>query len=376
VSRVTAVSTQVATTELENPIVIRGEGFRFYDNVVVHVDTDDGVRGSSYVWFGSGRHQREPEPNSAASLLESVVAHVAPAVVGENVFAYNRVWDAVHRRHGQLGAGGLVSLAHSGIDMAIWDAIGKLTGQPIHRLLGAARESVPVYSSEMMEVWDGTTEDWVAKALQLVGRGIKAMKMLIGLFAPEVDLERVAAVRAAVGPEIGLLVDAASGWGYGEALHRCRQLEELGLVWIEDPMPLDDADKLARLCAEIDTPIATGERSFSVHQLRTLVERGSLDVLIFDPMRIGGVTGAARIAGLTQAFGIPLAIHAYSDLGANLIGAFPNGMMMEYLPWWGPLMKSPFSPEDGYGRPSTRPGLGMEFDLASLERLRTYPRLA
>lgn len=373
-TNVTSVTTQVATTELENPIIIRGRGFRFYDNVVVHVDTEAGTRGSSYVWFGSGRGHRDPEPNSPAFLLERVVAHVAASILGENVFAYNRVWRTIRAHHVQLGVDGLVSLAHSGIDMALWDAIGKLTERPVHQLLGAARESVPLYSSEMMEVWDKPAEVWVTKARELVGRGIKAMKMLIGLSAPELDFERVAAVRAAVGPGVGLLVDAASAWTYAEAVRRCRQLEDLGLVWIEDPMPLDDPGQLARLCAEIDTPIATGERSFNLQQLRTLAEQRSLDVLIFDPMRIGGVTGASRIAGLTEALGIPLAIHAYSDLGVNLIGAFPNGMLMEYLPWWGGLMQSPFVPTDGAGTPSTRPGLGMDFDPAALERLRTYPQ--
>lgn len=369
---VTAITTQVATFALDNPIVAGPRGTGFYDNVIVHVDVDEGVRGSSYVWVMDPRETREPAPDSAAFLIESAIRNISGAVVGEDVFAYNRIWASVAARSFQLGPG-LVSIAHSGIDMALWDAIGKLTGQPLHRLLGASRPSVPVYSTELMEVWNRSVEAHVAKARELVGRGITAMKMLYGRAPEGVDLERVAAVREAVGPDVGLMVDVAGGWTFVEALRRCRQLEPFGLTWIEDPLPLESPQQLARLCAEIETPIATGERCFGLAQLQGLIEKQALDVLLFEPMRIGGITGAVRLAGMTLAAGIPIAPHAFSDLAVNLMSALPNGMIVEYLPWWGVLMQSPFMPVNGVGVPSERPGIGIDFDLDALERLRTYP---
>jgi L-alanine-DL-glutamate epimerase-like enolase superfamily enzyme len=372
VSRIVSVTTRIATLEIENPIrTPTGTGLRFVDNVVVDVETADGTRGQGYVWVASLREDAPLGSNSTAELVETAIRHSAPIAVGEDVLDNERIWTRLKAPALQLGEG-LVSIAQSGIDMAVWDARCKVMGQPLYRVLGGARDAAPVYGN-LIDAWAGTLDDLADLARDLVAAGgFRSLKMRLGLHPhepEEADVERVLAVQEAVGPDIGIMIDVVGAWTFDEALRRCRRFDELGLLWIEDPLPINRPDQLERLCAELRTPVAAGELGFNHRELRDLMERGALDIFIFEPMRIGGVTGAIKAARMAEEYNIPVCCHVYSDLAAQLLAGLPNGHMVEYLPWWGALYESPMVPVDGFARPSDEPGIGMALSETALERM-------
>jgi L-alanine-DL-glutamate epimerase-like enolase superfamily enzyme len=366
------VTTRVATLEIDNPIrTPMGTGLRFVDNVVVDVETADGIRGRGYVWVASLREDAPLGPNSTAELVETAIRHSAPIAVGEDVLDHERIWAKLKGPTLQLGEG-LVSIAQSGIDMAVWDARCKVMGQPLHRVLGGVRDAVPVYGN-LIDGWAGTLDGLADLARELVATGgFRALKMRLGLHPDEpeeADVERVLVVREAVGPDVGIMIDVVGAWTFDEALRRCRRFDELGLLWIEDPLPISRPEQLERLCAELQTPVAAGELGFNHQELRSLMERGAMDVFIFEPMRVGGVTGAIKTARMAEELNIPVCCHVYSDLAAQLLAGLPNGHMVEYLPWWGKLYESPMRPVGGMATPSDEPGIGMELSDSALDRM-------
>jgi L-alanine-DL-glutamate epimerase-like enolase superfamily enzyme len=366
-SRIKAVRTQCASWELEEPQYLRGTEIlcQYYDNIIIHVDTEDGVTGTSYVWTTGGRDDHEPPLTSAPGMIQLNVEALAPAVIGEDVFSTSKLWAKVQLFRVRGARHGLAAIAHAGIDMAMWDAMCKLSGQPLYKMLGACRTDVPVYNAEMFELANsGTAEQYVAKALDIKSRGFKAIKMYYGTVSEEAELERIGAVREAVGPDFGLMVDvAAHGAGLPQTLKFCRNLEQFNLIWIEDPFEEDDLDLHRQLAAEIDTPIMMGERRGGVPDALELLKNHCTDILSIEPMKYGGITGTMRAAAIAEAYGIPIAVHANPEVGAHFMASIPNGLFMEYMPWWSdPLMETTLTlNEDGTASPSEIPGVGYTF---------------
>jgi L-alanine-DL-glutamate epimerase-like enolase superfamily enzyme len=374
VSRITSLSTQVVSVPIERPVVPHGAsdlagdvGLRFVDNVVVHVDTEEGQRGSAYVWTPSGRRQTTPADESLIFVLEAAVRSLAPVVVGEDVFESERIRARV-AQHTVTLAGGLMETAYSGVDMAIWDAMCKIIDQPLHRLLGGCHRELPAYTNELLQCWPAGIDELVERAHELVGQGYGCLKMPLMAMSDRIAVERVKAVREAIGPEIGLAVDLACTLTFDDALRLGRRLDPFDLAWLEDPFPIERVDEYARLSASLRTPVGAGETSYSRRQLRELVERHALSLLIFEPMRAGGITGALKLGALAEFYGVPIQAHVYHTLAAQLLSGFPTAALVEYLPWWDVLFDSPANPRQGFATPSDRPGIGIDLDHEALAR--------
>lgn len=334
------------------------------DNVVTRIDTDDGAWGVGYVWLPSPRAVLDPTPTATIRVVEHAVHALEPFVLGEDLFNYERIWAKIARHQIQTGHG-LMTLAHSAIDMAIWDAITRHLGQPLHRLLGGHKDEVPFYTNELLPHCAMPPEDFAEQARKLVAAGHRALKMPLSINRGEdeaTDVGRIKAVREAVGPDIQMMVDVGSRISVEKVIRLGRQLVDEGLTWLEDPVPLDQVANLQRVRRELPMPIATGETGYGLKVFRQLFEAEALDIVLFEPMRVGGVTGCIKLAALAQAFDLPIAPHTYPDLAAHLMAGFPNGLIGEYLPWWARLFANPIRLENGYAQPSDSPGIGFEFD--------------
>jgi L-alanine-DL-glutamate epimerase-like enolase superfamily enzyme len=268
------------------------------------------------------------------------------------------------------GPGGMAAMAISVVDIALWDAMGKTLGQSICRLLGGTRDRVPAYASNGM--WQSlSVEALTAAAKGHVDRGFRDLKMRVG-HEPRVedDACRVRAVREAVGPEVRIMVDAATSWDEPRALAAGRVLQSEGVAWLEDPMPYQDPRGLAHLAADVEMPVAAGELYYTVEQFERMLDEGAADAVVIDLARIGGITPWMKVAAMAEARGVSVSGHVIPEAHVHLVAAAANGHLVEYLTRSNPILKSRLVLEDGHVLVPQEPGLGLELDQEACQRYR------
>jgi L-rhamnonate dehydratase len=337
--------------------------------VLARITTDDGLEGVGSAGVGSG---------AAAYVIEH---HLKPILLGENPFDVELLWEKMFRSTLNYGRKGLVIEAISATDIALWDILGKATGQPVYNLLGGkTRERIPVYASRLYAHKD---LGWLAsQAESFRKQGFHAMKQRFGygprdgLTGMRQNLELVRTVRDAVGPDIEVMADAYMGWDVTYAIRMIRMLEDAGmnLKWIEEPVIPDDIDGYARIRREVSTPISGGEHEFTRYGYRELIRREAVDILQPDVNRIGGITEARKIWAMAAAYDIPVIPHAGQLHNYHLVMAHLNSPMAEYFPspaeggaldddtlFWELFTGEPRA-EGGFIRLSDKPGLGLELN--------------
>jgi L-alanine-DL-glutamate epimerase-like enolase superfamily enzyme len=266
-----------------------------------------------------------------------------------------------------MGHRGYGIYALSAIDTALWVIQAKALGMPLSRLLGGYSEKAPAYASYLLfRNWslDQLQED----AASLVKQGFRCMKMNMGDKTAKMEIERIKVVREAVGEDIDIMIDANWSWTMPQAVKMGRALEPYNVKWLEDPLASDDPDDLRQLANTLDIPIAAGETFCTKHEFRRLLEKQGASVIIIDLQRVGGVTEWMKVAGMAQAWGIPVASHLFDEFSAHLIAALPNGYFVEYMPWWDMIYREPPRVVDGYIEIPEKPGLGLELDPDALKK--------
>ena len=178
---------------------------------------------------------------------------------------------------------------------------------------------------------------------------------------PAQEIERIRAVRNAAGPDINLMVDINQRWGVHEAIAIGCQIEDLRLYWLEDPAAADDYQGLAEIARALDMPVCAGEYLYGIAPHRQTLAHHSVDIVMIDVLRAGGITPWMKIAGMAEAFNRPVVSHLLPELHVHLIAAAPNGLVVEYMPWTFHLFDDPPVPEKGEMTVPTAPGLGLKF---------------
>ena len=334
---------------------------------VVFVHTDEGVTGIAS--GGDGLPDR--------ALLERLLVGV-DAMRSE---AVREICETVDLHGGRPWA----------VEVAVWDAVGKLLDVPLWRLLGGRNERLPAYASSG-ELLD--PEARVERCLSLRERGIRAVKIRFHRSDWRDDVAVVAAVRDAVGPRMEILVDANQGWrmpgdregrwDVATAAQCARELEALGVFWLEEPLRTDDVEGYRSLRSRTGIRLAAGELVRTAAEARDLVVGGGVDVVQADVLFVGGIGGCRRIAALADLHGRGWSPHTWSNglgLVANLHAAlaFSTVSVVEVPfdpPAWGPERRDWLLPSsleigaDGTIEPPPGPGLGVTLDLEALERYR------
>ena len=288
-------------------------------NCHIAVETEAGVTGQASIYSGrvAGR------PAVLAALVNEVLA---PAVVGEDAFMVRGIRDKLWRLTDYSGTLGLALHGIAGIDIALWDALGKALGQPVWRLLGGHHDRVPAYA--MVGWLNYSLDELRAICHQAMAQGFRGVKLKVGAATLKEDLTRIRAVREAIGDDAALMVDANQVFGVNEALARGRAYEELGCLWFEEPIRADDTAGLAQLAQALTIPIATGENNYGKRQFRELFERRAVDIVQPDLRRAGGVTECLEIGLMADAFNIPYASHG-GGVHLHVLAALPNTIYME-----------------------------------------------
>ena len=282
---------------------------------------------------------------------------VAENLLGEDPSDIAKVYDKLLWAGASVGRSGVATQALAAIDIALWDLKAKRANLPLAKLLGAHRDSVRTYNTTggFLHV---PIEEVKARATQSLAGGIGGIKIKVGQPDLKEDLRRLAAVREHLGDDVPLMVDANQQWDRPTALRFGRAVEDLGLVWIEEPLDAYDAEGHAQLAAALDTPIATGEMLSSVAEHVRLIDARAADIIQPDAPRIGGITPFLRLATLADHAGLQLAPHFAMEIHLHLAAAYPREPWVEHFEWLNPLFNERLETVDGRMVVPDRPGLG------------------
>ncbi len=256
-------------------------------------------------------------------------------------------------------------IAVSGVDMAAWDALARAAGVPLCVLLGSSPGAVKAYNSNGLWLREPAALAAEADVLREEG-GFAGLKLRLGRERAADDLAAIRAVREAVGGGVELMIDFNQGFGFGDAQRRCREIDDLGLAWIEEPVVYDDMRSFAKLAADLKTPIQIGENFYGVRDLMHAVEARACDYVMPDFMRIGGVTGWLRAAAVAGAAGIPISTHLYPEVAAHVMRVTETAHWLEWQDWADPVLQKPYEVKGGAIHIPDVPGVGLEWDEAAV----------
>jgi L-alanine-DL-glutamate epimerase-like enolase superfamily enzyme len=366
-----------------------GTGFPVVDSVtatVYKIPTDAPEADGTLAWSsttlvvahvtGGGRAGLGYTYGSAACkpLIEG---ELAAAVTGRGILDTGAALQAMVRAVRNVGRPGLVSYAISAVETALWDLKGTLLGLPVCSLLGAVRDTVPVYGSGGFTTYDDAAaraqlERWTGDL------SIPRVKIKIGESwgtAPARDLARIAFARKVIGPEAELYVDANGGYGRKQAVRMARAMAEHDVTWFEEPVSSDDLDGLREVRDQVDPDVTAGEYGYDLPYFARMVDAQAVDCLQVDVTRCGGITEWLRAAAVAAARGLQVSGHCAPNLHAHVAAAVPNFRHLEYFHDHARietmLFDGALDPSGGVLRPDrSRPGLGLALKDANCARYR------
>ena len=362
--------TEIKTLRLRAAIPQAGQVFsrsgvrNYRSTTLVQIDTDVGISG-----WGSCSGNGE--------LIEFIIAKIiSPLIVGMDPTLIDEVWDRAYIRggHKEFGTRGIGVVALSGIDVALWDIVGKIHGQPLYQLIGGkCRDKVPVYATALYPEKPSTVAE---RARGFANQGFHGVKIKVG-FELDQDIEIVRAVRQELGRDFIVMTDANQGYTLDVGLKAAEAFAECGVFWLEEPLFADDISGHARLRETTGVPIAVGENLHMCSAFENFVARQAVDFLQPDVARAGGITEINKIAALAGSHRVPVSFHTWGDAVAlaaslHLSAAMSECTVMEldytYNPLRAELLRQPLEVESGFLVPPDKPGLGIELDADALER--------
>jgi L-alanine-DL-glutamate epimerase-like enolase superfamily enzyme len=316
------------------------------------------AQGHSGVGFSYSKRAGGPGQYAHAS-------EIAGNLIGEDPNDIARLWDKLCWAGASVGRSGLATQAIAAFDIALWDMKARRAGLPLAKLLGAHRDSVQCYNTSggylSMEIAE--VKDRISMAL---AKGIGGIKIKVGQPDPMIDLARIEAVRAHVGANLPLMIDANQQWDRPTATRFGRIAEQYNLTWIEEPLDAYDAEGHARLAAELATPIATGEMLTSVAEHWELIRNEAVDFIQPDAPRVGGITPFLKICALADHKRLRLAPHFAMEIHLHLAAAYAHEPWVEHFEWLEPLFNERLEIRDGRMIVPNRPGLGFSLSGQAL----------
>jgi L-alanine-DL-glutamate epimerase-like enolase superfamily enzyme len=335
------------------------QSFVSQETPIVRITDSDGATGTGYSYtIGTG----------GASVMKLIERTFAPALLGRDAAEVERIWrDLMFLTHATT-VGAITAIAQAAIDTALWDLRCRKAGLPLHIMAGGAQASVPLYTTE--GGWlHLEPQALVEDALQAQEKNFGGVKIKIGRPHVSEDIARLSAVRSAIGPAMEIMTDANQAFAVDEAIRRARQYEPLDIAWFEEPLPADDLGGHVRLARSTAVPIAVGESLYSPLHFREYLAAGACSIVQVDVGRIGGITPWLKVAHMAEAFNIPVCPHFLMELHVALCCAVPNARWVEYIPQLDTITTDGMRIDNGRAVPSPKPGLGIEWDWAAIEKL-------
>jgi mandelate racemase len=322
--------------------------------VLTDVITDEGLAGHSIVFTYTA---------AALPPTADLIRNFESLLKGEPV-APGEIEHKLARRFRLLGTQGLVGMALAGIDMALWDTLARSHNTSLVRLLGGVEKPWRAYGAVGYDGVSGSArvaEDWAR-------RGFKGIKAKIGYPDLKEDLEVIRAMRSAAGEDVAIMVDYNQSLTPVEAVQRLRVLDNEGLTWVEEPTLAHDYEGHALVAREVNVPIQCGENWWGTPDLRHAINARASDYVMFDVMKIGGITGWLRAAALAEVHGIPVSSHLWPEVSWQLLCLTGTAHWLEYADWWNIILSEPLTIESGMAVPREVVGTGVEWNEKGISR--------
>ena len=326
---------------------------------IISIIDEDGQTGIGYTYtIGTGG-------SSVFCLLQD---HLLPQLIGRDAEDIEKIWKDLHFHTHATAVGAITSLALSAIDTALWDLRCKRAGLPLWKLAGGAKPEIPVYSTEggWLHI---PTADLVQDALDRKSEGFGGCKIKVGSTHVAEDVERLQAVRQAVGPTFEIMTDANQAFTQDEAIRRARHFEPIDIAWFEEPLPAEDLGGHIELNRSTSIPIAVGESMYHPAHFREYMQRRACNIVQVDVARIGGITPWLKTAHTAETFNLPVCPHFLMELHVSLCCAVPNSRWLEYIPQLDELTNSRLQIIDGMAQAPNTPGIGIEWDFDKMRGL-------
>jgi L-alanine-DL-glutamate epimerase-like enolase superfamily enzyme len=370
--KITAIETKIL--KIKGEIELKSDGTQ--DALIVLVHTDEGITGVGEV---------DSSPYVVKAAIEAPTSHsvcrgLREVLIGQNPLNIETLWDKMYAASNWFGLRGVAIHAMSGIDIALYDILGKVTEQPIYRLLGGAyHDKFRAYASTLFP----DTEDEVKRIVEeAISNGFTALKLGWGKFGQDEkhDLKLIKAARQTGGDNFDIMVDAGLCYkNVYSAISMAKRLEEHNIFWFEEPLSSDDVEGYALLAEASNVRIAAGERLETRYAFKDLVEKTKVDVLQPDVTRAGGFTECKKISLLADFNSRWMVPHGWSTdilLSAvlHLNASLPKEPLLEFCIQDSPLrtglVRESFKLEDGYVAVPEKPGLGIELNEEAIKEYR------
>jgi L-alanine-DL-glutamate epimerase-like enolase superfamily enzyme len=365
--KISDVRAYTLSAPLKKPWKIAGMLMKEMTATIVEVETGDGL-------IGYGEALTRLGPSATTEIIDSILK---PVLVGSDPMEVDVLWERMFST--MKGRGhwkGFMIEAISGVDIALWDILGKALGQPVCKLLGGCHQKkLETYASSIMLQEEN---EMVKDAVDLVSQGFQKIKVKVG-FGVERDSKNIKAIRDAVGPDIGIMVDANCGYSLEAALRFGKIMETLDVIWFEEPVPPYDLEGYEKLNSTLRIPVVAGECEFTRWGFRDLILRGKVPIIQPDIARCGGFTEGRKIGSLASTHDITVAPHTGAS-GAVCIAAavqfsasLSNFHIYEHMfpenPLREDILKEPvLECKEGFVHVPEGPGLGIEIDPGKLKR--------
>jgi L-alanine-DL-glutamate epimerase-like enolase superfamily enzyme len=336
--------------------------------VLVRVEADNGATGTGYTYVGT---------SGARATAQFTADVLRPLLVGTPAYGPGRSWQAIYSETLLLGRRGLALRAMSAVDIALWDLLGQTVGVPLYLLLGGLRDEVPAYASGGYYRPGDPMENVAAELERYQALGFTDFKIKVGGAPFNVDVERVRVARETIGPDARLALDANNAWrSADDAVRFGRAVEVYQPWWLEEPLSPDDLAGHAAIARQLPIPIATGEIHATRWDFRDILAERICSIIQPDAGVIGGISEWLKVAHAAETFNIPVAPHWNANVHVHLAGAVDGCLTVEYFAPaedifnFERLLTQRLAPANGHIRIPDRPGLGMVFDDAAIERFR------
>ena len=357
--KITAIESFVLTVPTPKPMALQ---YPQHKLVVAEISTGEGIAGLGYsLVFGGG---------GAEAVHAYLQTRLAPVLIGEDPLFVGRLWERMFRADMGIKKQGVAAYALSALDIGLWDIAGKAAGLPLYKLWGAVTDRVPAYGSGG---WSKYSEgELIAEAEKYAALGCKYYKMKIHNPDPRENRKRVEAVRRALGEGVRMMVDVNQRLDVMGNVRQAQALEDLDLLWYEEPVLADDIAACAEVARAIKIPVATGENNYSRYEFRELIERRAARYLMPDVCRALGFSETLRIGHLAGAHQVAVAPHVVHELSLQVVGALSNGFLVEFIDWTPPdLFEEMPQCSAGHFRIPDRPGHGMVLARRAKEKYRS-----